>query len=73
MTLVNSFFCQRAVSTIFERLARKSVETVRSQKKQLNNDTKNSTLDVAGFPLLLKMDLPHGFVGPLYYLRRGSL
>ena len=51
VTLVNGFFCQRAVLTIFGRLVRKSVETVRSQKKQLNNDIKNSILDVAGVPL----------------------
>ena len=53
VTLVNGFFCQRVVSTIFERLARKSVETARLQKKQLNNDTKNSILDVAGVSLPL--------------------
>ena len=51
VTLVNSFFCQRAVSTIFGKLAQKSLETVCSQKKQLNNDIKNSILDVAGVSL----------------------
>ena len=44
VTLVNGFFCQRAVSTIFGRLTRKSVETVRSQKKRLNNDKTNYIL-----------------------------
>ena len=47
VTLVNGFFCQPAVSTIFRRIAGKSVETVRSQKKRLNNETSDYILSVA--------------------------
>ena len=49
VTLVNTFL-NRQFLQIFGRFARKSVETIRSQKKLLTNDTNNSILDVAGVP-----------------------